>query len=102
MDAEIAKMTQKLLGKQGIKFKTNTKVVKGDTSGDAVKVHVEAAKGGKEETVSSNSSKSPRTGLLTIFSSMLMSSSLPSAAAPTLLVLAWRTLVLRPTTAAAL
>jgi dihydrolipoamide dehydrogenase len=51
MDAEIAKMTQKLLSKQGIKFKVNTKVVKGDTSGENVSVHVEAAKGGKEETL---------------------------------------------------
>lgn len=101
MDAEIAKMTQKLLGKQGIKFKTNTKVVKGDTSGDAVKVHVEAAKGGKEETVSSNR-ENTKIWSLTMSSSMLMSSSLLSAAAPTPLALAWRTLAWRPTTAAAL
>jgi len=53
MDAEIAKATQKILGKQGMKFKLNTKVMKGDDSGSAVKLHVEAAKGGKEEVVRS-------------------------------------------------
>ena len=49
MDAEIAKMTQKILAKQGMKFKLNTKVMSGDDSGEGVKVNVEAAKGGKEE-----------------------------------------------------
>ena len=52
MDAEISKNIQKTLGKQGIKFKLNTKVVEGDDSGADVKIKVEAAKGGKEETVS--------------------------------------------------
>jgi hypothetical protein len=51
MDAEISKMIQKILGKQGMKFKLNTKVTKGDDSGEGVKVNVEAAKGGKEEIV---------------------------------------------------
>jgi pyruvate/2-oxoglutarate dehydrogenase complex dihydrolipoamide dehydrogenase (E3) component len=51
MDAEIAKQTQKILGKQGIKFKLNTKVMGGDVSGESVKLNVEAAKGGKKETV---------------------------------------------------
>ncbi len=51
MDAEIAKATQKILSKQGMKFKLNTKVTKGDDSGQEVKLSVEAAKGGKEETV---------------------------------------------------
>ena len=51
MDADIAKMAQKILGKQGMKFKLNTKVVKGDDSGEGVKLQVEAAKGGKAETV---------------------------------------------------
>ena len=51
MDAEIAKMTQKILQKQGMKFKLNTKVTSGDDSGKDVKVNVEAAKGGKEETL---------------------------------------------------
>ena len=45
-------MTQKILGKQGMKFKLNTKVLSGDDSGASVKLDVEAAKGGKKETVS--------------------------------------------------
>lgn len=53
MDAEISKSTQKILAKQGMKFKLGTKVTKGDDSGDPIKIHVEAAKGGKEETVQS-------------------------------------------------
>jgi len=51
MDAEISKQAQKILGKQGMKFKLGTKVKSGDDSGETVKIHVEAAKGGKEETV---------------------------------------------------
>lgn len=52
MDAEISKTAQKILQKQGMKFKLNTKVLSGDDSGESVKVEVEAAKGGKKETVS--------------------------------------------------
>ena len=52
MDAEISKTAQKILTKQGIKFKLNTKVLSGDDSGEGVKLEVEAAKGGKQETVS--------------------------------------------------
>ena len=51
MDTEISKLIQKILGKQGMKFKLNTKVTQGDDSGEVVKINVEAAKGGKEETV---------------------------------------------------
>jgi pyruvate/2-oxoglutarate dehydrogenase complex dihydrolipoamide dehydrogenase (E3) component len=51
MDAEISKNIQKTLGKQGMKFKLNTKVNSGDDSGELVKLEVEAAKGGKNETV---------------------------------------------------
>lgn len=51
MDAEISKTTQKILGKQGMKFKLGTKVLGGDDSGETVKLEVEAAKGGKKETV---------------------------------------------------
>ena len=54
MDAEIAKQAQKILGKQGIKFKTNTKVVSGDASGATVALNIEAAKGGKEEVLDSD------------------------------------------------
>ncbi|KAF2203055.1 dihydrolipoyl dehydrogenase [Delitschia confertaspora ATCC 74209] len=51
MDAEISKMIQKMLTKQGMKFKLNTKVMSGDDSGETVKISTEAAKGGKEETL---------------------------------------------------
>ncbi|KAI9830245.1 MAG: D-lactate ferricytochrome c oxidoreductase [Sarea resinae] len=51
MDAEISKATQKLLSKQGMKFKLNTKVTSGDNSGETLKLNVESAKGGKEETL---------------------------------------------------
>jgi dihydrolipoamide dehydrogenase len=53
MDTEISKNIQKTLGKQGMKFKLNTKVISGDDSGEGVKLEVEAAKGGKPETVCS-------------------------------------------------
>lgn len=53
MDTEISKASQKILKKQGIEFKLNTKVVSGDTSGDLVKLELDAAKGGKPESVSS-------------------------------------------------
>ena len=52
MDTEIAKQAQKILKKQGIDFKLNTKVLSGDTSGDKVKLEIDAAKGGKAESVS--------------------------------------------------
>lgn len=51
MDAEIAKQSQKVLKKQGIDFKLNTKVTGGDASGENIKITVEAAKGGKAEEV---------------------------------------------------
>ena len=51
MDGEISKMTQKILGKQGMKFMLNTKVLGGDDSGETLKLEVEAAKGGKKQTV---------------------------------------------------
>lgn len=51
MDTEVAKGIQKILKKQGITFKTGTKVLSGEKTGDEVKVQTEAAKGGKEETV---------------------------------------------------
>lgn len=53
MDAEIAKQAQKVLKKQGIDFKLNTKVTGGDASGENIKINVEAAKGGKAEEVCS-------------------------------------------------
>merc|ERR1712169_109371 len=51
MDAEIAKRAQKVLKKQGMEFKLNTKVLGGDVSGEKVKLQVDATKGGKEETL---------------------------------------------------
>ncbi|EUC30091.1 hypothetical protein COCCADRAFT_39612 [Bipolaris zeicola 26-R-13] len=51
MDNEIAKQTQKILQKQGLKFKLNTKVTAGEVHSAGVNVSVEAAKGGKEETL---------------------------------------------------
>ena len=52
MDVDVSKQTQKILQKQGLKFLLNTKVVSGDASGEGVKLEVEAAKGGKNQTVS--------------------------------------------------
>ena len=51
MDAEVSKMTQKILGKQGMKFMLNTKVLSGDDSGETLKLDVEASKGGKKQSV---------------------------------------------------
>lgn len=51
MDTEIAKQTQKILKKQGLEFKLNTKVVSGDKSGEQVRLDVDSAKGGKPETI---------------------------------------------------
>lgn len=51
MDAEVAKQFQKILTKQGLKFKLNTKVISAENTGNSVKIQVDAAKGGKEETL---------------------------------------------------
>jgi dihydrolipoamide dehydrogenase len=51
MDAEMAKQFQKMLTKQGLKFKLSTKVVGGKVEGDKVLLEIDAAKGGKPETV---------------------------------------------------
>lgn len=67
MDAEISKTTKKTLEKQGMKFKLNTKVISGDSSGEGVKLEVEAAKGGKAETVSHVLLKSAVRSSLTIY-----------------------------------
>lgn len=65
MDAEVAKQTQKLLQKQGLKFKLNTKVTQGDAQADNITISTEAAKGGKEEKVSVPQPVYLRTCLLT-------------------------------------
>lgn len=46
-----SKTFQKILTKQGIKFKLNTKVLSADKIDGKVAIKTEAAKGGKEETV---------------------------------------------------
>ncbi|KAF1916089.1 hypothetical protein BDU57DRAFT_587159 [Ampelomyces quisqualis] len=51
MDNDIAKQSQKFLTKQGLKFKLNTKVTAGEVHAAGINVSVEAAKGGKEETL---------------------------------------------------
>jgi len=54
IDEEIAKNFQKILQKQGFKFKLNTKVTSIERKGDTVITKVEAAKGGSEETLESD------------------------------------------------
>ncbi|CAN6654477.1 dihydrolipoyl dehydrogenase, mitochondrial [Trichomonascus vanleenenianus] len=49
MDAEISKLTEKTLKKQGLKFKTGHKVLTGAVNGDVVKIEIENAKNGKKE-----------------------------------------------------
>ncbi|KAJ2310481.1 dihydrolipoamide dehydrogenase precursor [Coemansia sp. Cherry 401B] len=51
MDAELAKTFQRSLAKQGIKFKTSTKVVGSEKQNGKVLVAVEGAKSGKQETL---------------------------------------------------
>lgn len=53
IDGEVAKTLEKILAKQGMKFKLNTKVMSVKNEGSGVSVEVEAAKGGNKETVSS-------------------------------------------------
>lgn len=52
MDGDMAKQAQKILKKQGIEFKLGTKVVDGNSSGEKIQLNVDAAKGGKAESVS--------------------------------------------------
>ncbi|KAF9465996.1 dihydrolipoyl dehydrogenase [Collybia nuda] len=51
IDEEVAKGFQRLLTKQGIKFKLNTKVLSAEKKDGKVFLKAEAAKGGKEETL---------------------------------------------------
>lgn len=51
MDSDMAKLMQRTLQKQGMKFKLNTKVVGGDVQADNIGINIEASKGGKSETV---------------------------------------------------
>lgn len=55
IDGEIAKKFQQILTKQGLKFKLNTKVLTANKVGeDQVEVQIESAKGGNNETLTSN------------------------------------------------
>jgi dihydrolipoamide dehydrogenase len=51
MDNEIAKQFQRILAKQGMKFRLASKVTGIDSKGNALKVTVEPAAGGKAETL---------------------------------------------------
>ncbi|KAJ8581154.1 dihydrolipoyl dehydrogenase [Rhizopogon salebrosus TDB-379] len=50
IDEEVAKQFQKILTKQGIKFKLNTKVLSADKQDGKVTIKTESAKGDKQET----------------------------------------------------
>lgn len=51
MDGEVSKQMQRILGKQGMSFKTSTKVTSAVTEGETVKLTLEAAAGGNAETI---------------------------------------------------
>lgn len=51
MDGEVSKTFQRLLTRQGMSFKLNTKVTGVDSSGEGLKVHVEPAKGGEPAVI---------------------------------------------------
>jgi dihydrolipoamide dehydrogenase len=51
MDAEVAKTFERVLGKQGIKFRLGTKVTAASLDGNAVKLTLEPAKGGEAESI---------------------------------------------------
>lgn len=52
MDTDMAKAMQRVLTKQGMKFKLRTKVLGGDVSSpDKVVINIEGAEGGKAETL---------------------------------------------------
>ena len=51
MDAEVAKNFERILGKQGLKFRLSTKVTQASKAADGVTLTVEPAKGGPSETL---------------------------------------------------
>ncbi|CAF3327929.1 unnamed protein product [Rotaria socialis] len=51
IDMEVSKAFQKILAKQGLKFKLDTKVIGAQKSGGNISVSVEGAKGGNNETL---------------------------------------------------
>jgi dihydrolipoamide dehydrogenase len=62
MDGEVSKQFQRILAKQGLEFKLNTKVTGVDSKGKKLKVTVEPAKGGDAEPSSATSSWLPSAG----------------------------------------
>jgi dihydrolipoamide dehydrogenase len=54
MDNEVSNSFQKILEKQGIKFKLSSKVIAAKTSKKAVELEIEPAKGGKKEKLSAD------------------------------------------------
>ncbi|KAL5014236.1 hypothetical protein ScPMuIL_008506 [Solemya velum] len=52
IDMEVAKSFQRILQKQGLKFKLDTKVTGASRDGSDIKVAIEAVKGGKQEEIS--------------------------------------------------
>ena len=54
IDMEISKNFQRILTKQGLKIKLNTKVTSATKSGNTIQVNIESAKGDKKEIVSFN------------------------------------------------
>jgi dihydrolipoamide dehydrogenase len=51
LDGEVGKAFQRILAKQGVTFKLSTKVVGVEKTGDALKVAIEPAAGGAQETL---------------------------------------------------
>lgn len=51
IDMEVAKNFQRILTKQGLKFKLSTKVTGASKTGGKIDVNIESAKGDKQETV---------------------------------------------------
>ena len=54
IDMEISKSFQKILTKQGLKFKLDTKVIGAERSNEGIRVDVEGAKNGNKESVDLN------------------------------------------------
>ncbi len=54
MDGEVGKQFERTLGKQGIKFRLNTKVTAAKTGDEGVELTLEPAKGGEPETLNAD------------------------------------------------
>lgn len=54
IDLDVAKNFQRILQKQGLKFKLDTKVTSATRDGDKIKVAIEGVKNQKQEEVSTN------------------------------------------------